>query len=215
MGVQLAGTSSNAEVETATKALRITPKPIDYGSLGIYSIAGVSGVMAAGLAANAPIFAFRWSSANIGVLKKLVLSAGNTATAFTAGVVAFNAFIARSYTVNDTGGTAGTLTGNNQKLRTSMGTTVLGDVRWSATATLTAGTRTKDANPFASLVSSIPAVAGTPLIPPAELFAARAGDYPLVLAQNEGFVIEATVPATGTWTFAVTAQWEELAAYVP
>jgi len=27
--------------------------------------------------------------------------------------------------------------------------------------------------------------------------------HPEVLTQNEGFVIEATVPATGTWTFSV------------
>jgi hypothetical protein len=215
MPVQLAGTSANAEVETGSKALRITPKPIDYGALGIFSIAGVSGAMAAALGANSPIFSFRWTTTNIAVLKKLVISAGNTATAFAAGVITFNAFVARSFSASDTGGTAATLTGNNQKLRTSMATTTVGDIRWSSTATLTAGTRTKDANPFASLSTSIPAVAGTPLIIPSELFAPRPGEYPLVLAQNEGFVVEATVPATGTWTFSLTAQWEELAAYVP
>jgi len=35
----------------------------------------------------------------------------------------------------------------------------------------------------------------------------------LVLANNEGFVIEATVPATGVWFFDVKVDWEELAAY--
>jgi hypothetical protein len=33
------------------------------------------------------------------------------------------------------------------------------------------------------------------------------------MAQNEGWVIQANVPATGTWTFAVQAIWEELASY--
>jgi hypothetical protein len=214
MGVQIAGSATNAEVEVATKALRVTPKPIDWGSLGIYSIAGVSGTMAAALAAASPIFSFRWTTTNVAVIKRVSISAGGI-TAFTAGSFLLNLFAARSFSASDTGGTAATLTGNNQKLRTSMGTLTVGDIRWSATATLTAGTRTKDANPLASAVGSTTATAGTFLIPPTDLILAKAGDYPLVLAQNEGFVIEATVPATGTWQFAATVQWEELAAYVP
>jgi hypothetical protein len=215
MPVQLAGTSANAEVETASKALRITPKPVDWGSLGIYSMALVSGVMAAGLAANSPIVSFRWTTSNLAIIKKIVFSAGNTATAFTAGTAIFNGFIARSFSASDTGGTAATLTGSNNKLRTSMGTMTVGDIRSSATATLSAGTRTKDTQPFASIASSIVATAGTIIVAPTELFVPRPGEYPLVLAQNEGFVIEATVPATGTWSFAANVQWEELTAYVP
>ena len=218
MSVQIAGfTSANiAEVETNTKALRITPKPLDWGSLGIYAIGGVSGVMAAGLAAAANIVSFRWTTTNVCAVKKIVFSAGDTATAFAAGVLTFNAFIARSFTVSDSTGTAATLSGNNQRLRTTMGATTLGDLRWSATAALTAGTRTLDAQPFASVTTSVPATAGNVLFPiPVELFRANAGDYPLLLAQNEGFVIQATVPATGTWTFSVNIIWEELTAYVP
>lgn len=218
MPIQVAGfTVANImEVEAATRAARVTIKPADYGALGIYSLAQVSGVMAAGLAAAAPIFSWRWGDATrFAVLKKLIISAGNTATAFAAGTVLFNAFIARSFSASDTAGTDITPTGNGNKLRTSMGTTLLTSARISSTATLTAGTRTLDANPFGSLCSSIPAVAGTPLIPPTPLFQAQAGDYPVVFAQNEGVVIQATVPATGTWSFSVQAQWEEFTAYVP
>lgn len=217
MGVVLQGnTGTNAEVETASKALRIVPKPVDWGSLGIYSLAAASGTMAAGLAGASPIFSFRWGNAsNLGILKKVILSAGNTATAFTAGVCTFNLFIARSFSASDTGGTDVTPTSNTNKLRTSMGTTLLTSARISSTATLTAGTRTKDGNPAGSISVSIPATAGTTLLAPYPLFLALAGDYPVVFAQNEGFVIEATVPATGTWTFSVQTQWEELASYVP
>jgi hypothetical protein len=35
----------------------------------------------------------------------------------------------------------------------------------------------------------------------------------LLLAQNEGFVVRATVPATGTWQFGVTVVWTEVASY--
>jgi hypothetical protein len=42
-----------------------------------------------------------------------------------------------------------------------------------------------------------------------EVYRAEAAEYPLVLAPNEGVVIEATVPATGTWTFYAGFDWEE------
>jgi len=216
MAEQLAGnTSANiAEVEAANKALRNVVWPRDYGSLGVYSLAGVSGTMAAGLAADANVFSMRYTGSNLVLLTRLLISAGNTSTAFTAGVVKFSAFVARSFSASDSSGTALTITGNNAKLKTSMASTGFGDARISSTAALTAGTRTLDANPFASVVGSIPATAGTPLIPPTELWRANPGDYPLVLANNEGVVIQAVVPATGTWTFAVQAVWEELAAFM-
>ena len=54
----------------------------------------------------------------------------------------------------------------------------------------------------------------TQWIPMVDLFHADPGsESPLVLAQNEGFVIRATVPATGTWQFGCTVTWTELTAY--
>jgi len=220
MGTQILGnTAANiAEVESATKALRVTPKPIDYGSLGIYSLGTSNGgtAMAAGLAANSPIWAFRWGNAsNLAVVKKVILSAGNSATAFANGSFTFNMFVARSWSVSDTGGTAITIGTGNKLKSSTMGSSLVTDVRTSATATLTAGTRTKDANPIGSISCGIPATAGTTLLNPTPLFLAQDGDYPIVLAQNEGLVIEATVPGTGTWFFSVQIQWEELASYLP
>lgn len=216
-GIQIVGNTNNttaAEVEANTKALRSVIRPNDYGSLGIYSLGAVSGVMAAGLAANSPIYSFRWSDAsNLALIRKVILSAGNTGTAFAAGVASFNCFVARSWSVSDTGGTAITPATSSNRLRVGMGTTLVGDVRRSATATLTAGTRTKDGSPIGSITTSIIATGGTPLLLPVAIYEARVGEYPLVLGQNEGLVIEATVPATGTWTFSVTTMWEELAAY--
>ena len=55
---------------------------------------------------------------------------------------------------------------------------------------------------------------GTTLLPPYDLFkAANAGDYPMVLAANEGFVIQAVVPGTGVWNATVWVEWDEYAAY--
>ena len=35
-------------------------------------------------------------------------------------------------------------------------------------------------------------------------------EYPLLFEQNEGFVIRATVPATGTWQFSINVEWAEV-----
>jgi hypothetical protein len=221
-GIQLVGnanSSTAAEVEANTKALRAVIRPDDWGSLGIYSQAGVSGTMAAGLAANSPIFSFRNGNAsNFIIVKRVLFSAGNTATAFTAGVCTFNIFRCTSFSASDTGGSA-ILPGSGNKLRTSMGSSLLtagnsSDIRIASTATLTAGTRTKDAQQLASIVTSIVGTGGTVVVQPGTpLFDARIGEHPLILVQNEGFVIEATVPVTGTWTFTVKVDWEELSTY--
>lgn len=215
MAIQPIGNSGTiAEVESATRAIRMVQRPDDYGSFGIYSGAVNSGVMAAGLAANANIVAFRNSSANIYLVRRVCFMAVVNTTGFTAGVCQFNMFAARSFTANAAGGTAFTLSGNNMKRRTSMATTGVADIRASATAAVTAGTWTLDAQPAASLVSAVTATAGITIIPQGTLiWDQRASEYPLACAQNEGFTIQATVPATGTWNFAVQILWEELVAY--
>ena len=214
MAVTLQGNGgTNVEVETNTRAMRTVIRPNDYGSLGIYSKAMTSGVMAAGLAAAATCWQFRWTQAsNLALIKKVRVSAGGI-TAFTAGAVTFNLFPARVFTAVGSGGTAGTITGNNGKMRTSMATTGVADIRISSTAILTAGTWTLDTDPIAGITSSTTATAGIVLVPPTDLFWHANSEYPIVLAQNEGLNLQATVPATGTWTFSVQVEWEELASF--
>lgn len=203
------------EVEANSRALRVTPRAEDFGTLGVYSEGQTSGLMAAGLAAASPIFAARWGDATrFALIKRVIFSAGNDVTVFTAGTALFKLFVARSFSVADTGGTSITPVTNENKLRaTGMGTTLFSDIRMSSTATLTAGTRTKDANPIGVLAAGIPAVAGSSILLPNALWEVLPGDYPLILAQNEGLVIEATVPALGTWKFGVRMNWSEVASY--
>jgi hypothetical protein len=42
------------------------------------------------------------------------------------------------------------------------------------------------------------------------LFERMQGEMPLLLAQNEGFLLRATVPQTGTWSFSIAAEWDEI-----
>lgn len=181
--------------------------------LGSYSMGANTGTMAAGLAGGAPVFSFRYGAANLAIVRKILIEADNITTAFVAGAAKFDLIAARSFTVSDTGGTAGTLTTNNGKLRTSYATTGVSDFRISSTATLTAGTRTLDAQPLASVEFAVPTSIDADLLPTTALFQSQVGESPLILAQNEGFVIQATVPGTGTWVFSVRVCWDEVSAF--
>jgi len=195
-------------------ALRTSIRPVEIGTLGAFSKALNSGIMAAGLAASANILSFRNTSSNFILIRKVTFGMGGLATAFTAGQAIFNMIVARSFTASDTGGTTGALTVNQAKLRTSFGTSTIGDFRASTTAALAAGTRTLDTDPMASMTIGIGVAVSTIYIPAGtELWEPEVGQYPLILAQNEGFVIQATVPATGTWVFGGRVTWDEVALY--
>jgi len=172
-----------------------------------------SGTMAAGLAGGAPVFSFRYGAANLAIIRKVIAEADDITTAFVAGAGKFDLIAARSFTASDTGGTAGTLTTNNGKLRTSFVATGVSDFRISSTATLTAGTRTLDAQPLASVEFAVSTAIDAGLLPTTNLFLAEIGQSPFILAQNEGFVIQATVPGTGTWVFSARVCWDEVSAF--
>lgn len=177
--------------------------------LGAYMVNGRTPTYA-GQAAGAPLFSFRWTSSTaLAVIQRVRINVATTVTSTTtSGAAERELIVARSFTVSDTGGTAITLTGNNQKMRTSQATSLVGDMR--AGGPLTAGTRTLDANPVSSVLSwlglnftgldigsggaSISTITsgwtglgGIGMIP--LLDAVTGQDYPLVLAQNEGFII--------------------------
>lgn len=210
-----------ADVDASTRAIRAHLRAADVGSLGSYSLGTKSGIMAAGLAGASPIFSMRFAPTvnpnSLLLLKKLTITPSTLGTAFTAGSALFETFVLRGYTVNDIGGgslTLGTAI-TTGKLRTSQAISGVVDFRISATATLTAGTETADTNPISSVITQIPATTTNYAILPADfpLFEAKPGEHPLVLTANEGLVIRATVPATGTWSFSVKALWDEVAAY--
>lgn len=213
MGIVPQGSSGNlANVDANTGALYVNERPINVGAFGSYSAGGVSGIMAAGLAGASPIFSFRGAAAagpNC-IIRRVQLTAIGLGTAFAAGSALFNLFAARAFTASDTGGGAATLTTNNAKRRTAFGTTAIQDLRISATATLSAGTRVKDATTLASVMGICSASASIVMVPSTDLIRNGADGWPLVIAPQEGFVIEATVAATGTWSFSVNVDWDEV-----
>lgn len=222
MAVQIAGSTNSstlAEVDVNTKALHavLRAEDVQAGSLGAYSVSQASGTMNAGISAASPIFCFRYPGANIALVKRVLFSSGGIG-AFTAGVASFQLFFARSFTASDTAGTDITPATGKNRLRTSFGDSGLvgtaGCVRIGSTGPIVAGTRTLDTNPLSSITGSMVNTAGTPMMAPNSiLLDQRPGEYPCVLATNEGLVIQATVPATGTWTFSATVVWLELQSY--
>jgi len=206
----------------------VTAKPIPYGALGHYRFSVVTGTLAAALAASAVIFSARWGDAtrfaDLTKLKTRFLPL----TPFTAATLndhtSFDAFIGRTFTAAHTGGTALTLTGNNLKMRQSMGSTLFSDLRIATTAALGGGTITLDAHPFAQSLRKgnrvNPAAATEETIQPTtdgmDLdWSMGDGDHPLILKQDEGVVIRnRTVwPAAGTGILMVSVGWAEVTAF--
>lgn len=230
MAIQIQGNGGVvAEVDGTTfRALRITARPINYGSLGMYRLGMTSGTMAAALAANAEMFQWRWTDAtNLGMVWKVSISAGAQLASTAAVAFAFNMAVARAWSVVGSGGLRAVLTGNIAKLRTSMGTSLVNDAGISTTAGLTAGTKTIDhaTSNLGAVASGIGTGAITtaiamPLLPLSILFDADGeGQHPLICGATgggEGFIIRnspVAFPATMTWVFSVNVLWAEALAF--
>lgn len=224
MAIQIQGNSNVvAEVDGATfRAQRVTPRPVDHGTLGAYTWGGSTGILPAALAANSEILQWRWThAANLLVIRKVRISAAVTTTMFAAGVpVEIDMVKSTGWTVAGTGGT-GLTPAAMLKRRTSMGSTLIaaGDVRIATTAALGAGTKTLETLSMSSLVAGGPitgSLNGTIIAPGTILWQAEVGDgeHPEVLVQNEGFSIRSVaVPGTGTWRAAFTVDWAECTSY--
>lgn len=186
--------------------------PPDYAGLGGgYHHTSKSGVIAAGMTVGAPIYAFVNPSASmLALIRRVRLAAWSSAAGFAAGLAIFDMFVARGFTVLDTGGVNPTMTTPQMKLRASHAVPVCQIARANAGA-LTAGTRTLDLGVIETLVLAAPTSANTPFSPaPVSLIDKKGGEHPLTLAQNEGFVIQGTVPITGTWQFSLGIEWDEV-----
>lgn len=223
VGSQNAGAIAPAElaIDPLFLAARVVHRPYDYTGpgrvLGFYRAAGIT--TAAAPAANSVLAALRYSdTASFMVLLRLRLGI-SVVTAVTAqSTPPIVCAHARSYTVSETTNiTTLALTGNNAKMRTSMGTSMVPSfVVASAAAGVSGGTKTLDTVNFAMMTIS-PALGaigtGTPMTDAYK--ADNNGGHPIVYGSNEGFAISwsATALATGTVTVAVEAEWAEVVVF--
>ena len=227
MSVPFQGNSGVVGEIDNNRATLVTLRPPDVETLGSYRLANTSGTIAAGLAGSSTIYSCRWTDATRAMLLHSVYFQARTlGTAFTAGAMTITLNIARSFTASDSAQTSISLAGNQSKRRTSFGSSLIGDLRISNTGAITVGTRTVDASSHGILNGFVPATQtnypwfGALTIPGAStvagamsavpLFYQDAHEWPYVFVQNEGFILTATVPATGTWNFDVIMNWSEV-----
>lgn len=227
--IQGGSSTSNTQNVDAGYAGLVTARPVAHGSLGHYRISQTSGTIAAALAAGTAsaghLFAFRWTHAtNVAVITKIKLRF-QPLTAFTAGSLTdfgFDAFRATNYSASHSGGTAIT-PASVTKMRSTMGNSDTTDIRIASTGALTNGTNTLDAFAFCSSVGDQqrvnPAAATEEQLvhsPDMDFKVDIAhGEHPLVLGQNEGFVIRnrAVWPAAGTGIIQIEVVWSEVPSY--
>lgn len=224
MAIQVQGAKGTiADVDgTAFNAAAVTIMPTDPGALGSYRVS-VPILMQAAQAANGTLFSFRWGDpVNFAVISYIKLACLQTAAATATIWPAYQVFTARSFTASDTGGqivwgSTGLVRNNNMKKRLAYPASSVFDIRYTtATAGLTVGTRSLDTDPILEVMTQQTITTVNQKIYQKELNFRNAGDMPLILAQDEGFIVRGPTTifgAAGTANLAVEVAWSEVPAY--
>lgn len=223
-GVELA-------VDPIYQAARVALRPLDYSAsgslLGHYAVSQVSGAIAATPTALDPHASIRWAPSITGaflVLMRLKVGLGVVSTVTAAVRLAYQASIARGFTVDYvTGSTAinlATVAKTNQ-MRGSMGGSQMGasGPRITTTGAMSGHTNTLDAAPFA--ITNFTATTNTPVTSTAVQMMTGSGypmqtmyewtgqgQHPVVLSNNEGVVVQLVHTGWATGTVSLYTQWE-------
>jgi hypothetical protein len=193
-------------VDQTHKALRTSQRPPEIAGSYRLLLAGTTPSLPA---AAATLAALRWGDATKLCLVRALSVRLLVTVASGGGIPELAVSVARAFTASDTGGTAMVMTGHAAKKRSSYPQTqfgVNGDVRVGNGAVLTAGTRTLDPAPLLAVLA--PAAVGASEYAETLTFP----DDPLVLAQNEGLVVQnvTALVTTGTYRFQVAVEWQEI-----
>lgn len=202
------------------KPQHVVSGPLPPGNGGGYRVSMVSGTIPAALAANSELFQFRYvtGAARVALVHGIYVSAGMNVAATAAALLSLRATIARAWTADGTGGTAATMTGNNQKMDTQHATAE-GACRMVTTAALGAGTKTLDAQDiggvsYGILTGAITVTPNGTIIPKTALFDADVGGmaFPAIIRNQEGIVVRSGIigPAAMTWNLTVDIIWSEV-----
>ena len=211
-----ANSTSLLTVDPTFAAIRVSDHPPEI--LGAYQMGITSGALTA-VAAGAPVFSFRWApsvSTNLCMVRRVELGFSTITPFTTAQSLQYSIQIARQWTTNDTVGTTAAFTQTNTaKMRTSMPTSAFaggGQFMIATTGAITAGTRTLDTQQMQFTNGQSTAV-GT-VLTAQPIFQQQTGDYPVIFAANEGFIINnvQAMAAAGVINLVINVEWMELAA---
>ena len=221
-GIQLisAGGLVTAGQEEARKPIQITSMPFGGNA---YRLAVFTGTITAALAANSEVFQFRFLSGTKtwAIVEKVIFDGlGIVAVSTALGPLGFYMTPARAWTVAGSGGTRISTAGDNMQLETAIANSQVNDIGIATTGALTAGTKTLDANGVGQVIGGVGTAAATSygpssIIAPGRLFDHDESGTPLILANQEGFVIRTTHvgPATLTYVAGFTIQWREVTSF--
>ena len=188
-----------------------------------YQIASKTGAIVAGTATKIIFYARNTSTTRLALIQHVEIDGHYTTTAYGVGLVLYELFFARAFTAEN--GTpnrvALTITGANQRLKTSWPKTAMGVIRINDTTQGGLGTPTwtLDSQPIGQLAGHSSAgygvaapIIGNQLLPnDGVLFHAnvRDGECPIILGTNEGIGIQVTTATTGVGVHGVTMKWAE------
>lgn len=220
MGIQIIGNGGVivGAGEESAKPLHSALMPIEGNA---YRYSGFTGTIAAATAADTELFHFRFVSGtkSFAIVRKIIYDGmGIVAVGTALGQIGFKVVPARAWTAAGSGGTTISTAGDNLNMETAAPASQVNNLSIATTAALTAGTKTKDANAIGQVVMSTGtgAVTTYQLLPSGQaLLDASGGGQPLVLANQEGFVIQTThVGATAlTYQVGFTVDWVEVTAF--
>jgi hypothetical protein len=219
-----AAPTSLLTVDPTFAAARITERPPEI--LGAYSISVASGLLtgisAGTIASPQPVFAWRWApsvTTQLCMIRRIEVGFNTTIAFGTAQSLQYNLLVLRgysaTYTVNAT--TLLFTNTNTAKQRTSMPVSAFsapaGSIQMATTAAMTTSSVFTSDTQFLSTINGSSTAIGTS-IPMTPIFQHQPGDYPLIFANNEGFMINngQAMGATGVGNLIVNVEWMELAA---
>ena len=217
--IQSGASSTNLlTVDPTFAAARVSEHPPEI--LGAYMMGMTSGLLT-GAPANSVVYAFRWApsaTTNLCMIRRIEVGFATT-TAFTAAqTLAYSLQAARSFTASyTTGGTQALFTQTNTgKMRTVMpqsGFVSGGLIQIATTAAMTTTAAFTADTQFMATVNGTTSAVGASLLM-APIFQHQPGDYPLIFAANEGFIINngQVMGAGGVGNLIVNIEWMELAA---
>lgn len=205
-------------VDPTFAAMRVSDHPPEI--LGAYSLGLVSGALTT-VAAGGVVFALRWAptvNTQLCMIRRVEIGFATTTAFTTAQTITYSMQVARNFSVSYTsGGTAAAFTqANTGKLRTSMPASAFsapaGQLYMANTGVISGATNTLDTQVIGYVTSpSTTAVVGSSMLS-TPIFQHSPGDYPLILANNEGFVINNVIVmgAGGVINLYVTVDWMEM-----
>jgi len=225
---------TEAIVDSLRGAQRFSNSPLDYSDpsgnlLGFYRATAITGASVS-ISAGGILAYLRWSDASRYMALMRIQASVSISGAITAAtVVDLGAYVSRGASASGSGGNAVAVTGNNNKSRASMGSSLVADFRVGTTGALTRPTSaTADANPFAA--TALPLQVMTNATGTVATLGVGAGvtvqdlykwdvngSHPIILSPGAGESIElqeiTAGPTTGSLKWYLTFEWAELAAF--